>query len=176
LQQIESAIPGNPSEELQEVRRQIENIKLERKLKMLEERERELLKILSTQPQNLRPECFVSEGSHSANDFEGILNLETGEAGQGQIESSTEQASDMLASENGMELAAGPVLQNGMTSCLNQSSDIFVSVLYLGVDILSPANLYPIPSFGIRRTLPAIIFSVNIIHSQLTIQARLIWT
>ncbi|KAH8747391.1 hypothetical protein BGZ57DRAFT_916761 [Hyaloscypha finlandica] len=149
-QQLELANPNNPSDEVQELDRQIEDIELQLRLKALKQRRQELRQRSSIQTQTRPSNCFVSQDNQNPGAFGGSMVLGTSPASHSGMTSNNDQTSDTFSTElahTGSKYARQPYRQS-----INNSSTDFVDTLYpapndqLGatrVDLLSfePADL-----------------------------------
>jgi hypothetical protein len=100
-QQVELANPNNPSDEVQELDRQIKAIELQLRLDALKQKRQEVLRRSSIQPQTPHSNCFISQDNQNPGAFEGSMVLGT-----------------------------IPDSHSGMTSDKGQTSDTFVSTLF----------------------------------------------
>jgi hypothetical protein len=97
-QQVELANPNNPSDKLQELDRQIENIELQLSLEALKQRRQELRQRSSIQLQTPLSTCFVSQDNQNPGAFRGSMVLGTSPANRGGMTSDNGQTSDTFVS------------------------------------------------------------------------------
>jgi hypothetical protein len=97
-QQVELANPNNPSDELQELDRQIKNIELQLSLEALKQRRQELCQRSSIQPQTPLSTCFVSQDNRNPGAFGGSMVLGTSPSSRGGMTSDNGQTSDTFVS------------------------------------------------------------------------------
>jgi hypothetical protein len=76
-QQVELANPNNPSDEVQELDRQIKAIELQLRLDALKQKRQEVLQRSSIQPQTPHSNCFISQDNQNPGAFGGSMVLGT---------------------------------------------------------------------------------------------------
>lgn len=127
-QQVELANPNNPSDELQELDRQIENIELRLSLEALKQRRQELRQRSSIKPQTPLSTCFVSQDNQNPGAFGGSMVLGTSPASRGGMTSDNGQTSDTFSTE--LAHTSSKYARQPYTQSINNSSADFVDMLY----------------------------------------------